>query len=92
MREESVDGTLSPVSMKGGIELLDNDTGTARRKVTGFYIQIFPSWCCNPAFETCQCVFKLANSSLLFTCLVWGRIAYVKFQNSSACSEHKPAT
>jgi hypothetical protein len=33
MREESVDGTLSPVSMKGGIELLDNDTGTARRKV-----------------------------------------------------------
>ena len=28
-----MDGTLSPVSMKGGIELLDNDTGTARRKV-----------------------------------------------------------
>ncbi len=50
MREESVDGTLSPVSMKGGIELLDNDTGTARRKVTGFYVQIFPSWCCGSEF------------------------------------------
>ena len=32
MREESVDGTLSPVSFKGGMETLDNDT-TGRRKV-----------------------------------------------------------
>jgi len=31
MREESVDGTLSPVSFKGGMETLDNDT-TGRRK------------------------------------------------------------
>ena len=33
MREESVDGTLSPVSLKGGMETLDNDT-TDRRKVS----------------------------------------------------------
>jgi len=31
MREESVDGTLSPVSFKGGMDTLDNDT-TGRRK------------------------------------------------------------
>ena len=34
MREESVDGTLSPVSFKGGMDTLDNDT-TGRRKVRG---------------------------------------------------------
>ena len=33
MREESVDGTLSPVSIKGTVDYLDNDMGTARRKV-----------------------------------------------------------
>lgn len=33
LREESVDGTLSPVSMKGGMDTLDNDT-TGRRKVS----------------------------------------------------------
>ena len=32
MREESVDGTLSPVSFKGGMDTLDNDT-SGRRKV-----------------------------------------------------------
>ncbi|XP_023319872.1 FERM, ARHGEF and pleckstrin domain-containing protein 2 isoform X1 [Eurytemora carolleeae] len=32
MREESVDGTLSPVSMKGTMDYLDNDLGTAKRK------------------------------------------------------------
>ena len=32
IREESVDGTLSPVSLKGGMDSLDNDT-TGRRKV-----------------------------------------------------------
>jgi len=31
MREESVDGTLSPVSFKGGMDTLDNDT-SGRRK------------------------------------------------------------
>eukprot|EP00092_Neocalanus_flemingeri_P004431 GFUD01004766.1.p1 GENE.GFUD01004766.1~~GFUD01004766.1.p1 ORF type:complete len:1020 (-),score=189.29 GFUD01004766.1:493-3552(-) len=31
LREESVDGTLSPVSFKGGMDTLDNDT-TGRRK------------------------------------------------------------
>jgi len=31
IREESVDGTLSPVSLKGGMDSLDNDT-TGRRK------------------------------------------------------------
>ena len=38
MREESVDGTLSPVSMKGTMDYLDNDLGTARRKVLVNYI------------------------------------------------------
>ena len=33
LREESVDGTLSPVSLKGGMDTLDNDT-SGRRKVT----------------------------------------------------------
>merc|ERR1719431_1353634 len=34
MREESVDGTLSPVSFKGGMDTLDNDTGRRKRHPT----------------------------------------------------------
>ena len=49
MREESVDGTLSPVSFKGGMDTLDNDT-TGRRKVRdkkfSFSLKSFRSlWC-----------------------------------------------
>ena len=40
MREESVDGTLSPVSMKGTMDYLDNDLGTAKRKVKLYWIKI----------------------------------------------------
>merc|ERR1719336_209138 len=32
MREESVDGTLSPVSFKGGMDTLDNDTSGRRKR------------------------------------------------------------
>lgn len=34
MREESVDGTLSPVSFKGGVDTLDTDTGRRKRHPT----------------------------------------------------------
>jgi len=32
LREESVDGTLSPVSLKGGMDTLDNDTSGRRKR------------------------------------------------------------
>ena len=67
MREESVDGTLSPVSMKGTMDYLDNDLGTAKRKVKFYYIKITSS---SFFFKFIKLVFISVN--IFQTCQVSG--------------------